>query len=251
MGNNIQNQKCVASSKYWNDHWPEKKFSIASSRHPIRRWIESEVRATTKADVFEIGCYPGKFLAVFGELGYTLNGIDSFSKTNPAMSDWLKNEGYKIGQFYQSDFLNFSSKQQYDIVCSFGFIEHFKNWEEVLINHIRLTKDGGHIIIDVPNLKSPLYYFLYKIFEPEVLKNHEFSAMNKETIKTVFRNNGCTVEAAMYLSRFHFRFVTKQSWPFTVIEKCINSFGLLLELLPKSIYARYIAVSAIKELSNR
>lgn len=237
--------------KILSDHWSEKKFNIASSHHPIRRWIESEVRATTKADVFEIGCYPGKFLAVFGKLGYTLNGIDSFSKTNPAMSDWLKNEGYKIGQFYQSDFLNFSSKRQYDIVCSFGFVEHFKNWEEVLINHIKLTKDCGYIIIDVPNLKSPLYYFLYKIFEPEVLKNHEFSAMNKEAIETVFRNNGGIVEIAMYLGRFHFRFVTKQSWSSAVIEKCINFFRFLFELLPKSVYARYIAFSAIKELSNR
>lgn len=245
-----RDMECVTNSKYWNSHWHEERFNIASGHHPIRQWIESEVCAATKADVFEIGCYPGKFLAVFGELGYTLNGIDSFFKTNPAMSDWLKSEGYKIGQFYQSDFLNFSSKRQYDIVCSFGFIEHFKNWKEVLINHIKLTKDRGYIIIDVPNLKSPLYYFLYKIFEPEVLKNHEFPAMDKEAIEKTFRNNECDVKTARHLGRFYFRFVTKQGLPFTVIEKCINFFRPLFELLPKSVYARYIAVSAIKTSSN-
>lgn len=240
----------VANSKYWDNHWREEEFSIAPSHHPIRQWIETEVTATTKADVFEIGCYPGKFLAVFGRRGYILNGIDSFFKTNLVMPRWLEDEGYKIGQFYQSDFLNFLSKRQYDIVCSFGFIEHFKNWDEVLIKHIRLAKDGGRIMVDVPNLKSPLYYFLYKIFEPEVLKNHEFSAMDKDAIETVFKNNECVIKTATHLGHFYFRFVTKQNRSSAIIEKCINFFRPFFELLPKSVYVRYITVSAVKISNN-
>ncbi len=240
----------IVSSKYWDNHWRKEDFSIASKLHPIRQWIESEILPTTEFDVFEIGCYPGKFLAVFGELGYTLNGIDSFPKTNLAMPRWLKDEGYKIGKFYQSDFLNFSSKRQYNIVCSFGFIEHFKNWDEVLTQHIKLTKEGGCIMIDVPNLKSSLYYFLYKIFEPEVLKNHDFSALDKVAIEKVFKNNGCIIKPVKYLGHFYFRFVTKQSQTSLIIEKCINFFKPFFELLPKSVYERYIVVLAIKTPSN-
>jgi SAM-dependent methyltransferase len=238
--------RSVASSNYWDNHWHEKEFSIASCNHPVRQWLESEIVLSTKADVFEIGCYPGKFLAVFGERGYTLNGIDSFPKTSSALPGWLKEAGYKTGQFYQADFLNFSPKKQYDVVCSFGFIEHFKNWNKVLVNHIRLAKDRGRIMVDVPNLKSPLYYYLYKIFEPEVLENHEFSAMDKDAIERVFKNNKCIVKTATHLGNFYFRFVTKQNRLCHIIEKSINFFKPFFELLPKSVYARYIVIAAIK-----
>ena len=139
---------------------------------------------------------------------------------------------------------------KYDIVCSFGFIEHFKNWDAVLIKHIDFAKDGGYIMVDVPNLKSPLYYLLYKIFEPEVLKNHELSVMDKNVICGIFENNGCTVKTATYLGYFYFRFVTRHDKLSLAFAKCINFLRPLFELLPKSVYMRYVVVSAAKTGSN-
>ena len=233
--------------EYWRDHWQAEKFSIAPQHHPIRQWIESEVAQTTDADVFEVGCYPGKFLAVFGEKGYTLNGIDCFSEKYSTMQNWFKDEGYKVGQFYQSDFFGVLPAQQYDIVCSFGFIEHFEDWPEALSRHVGLIKAGGHIMIDVPNLKSPLYYLLYKILEPRVLKNHYLSVMNIDAISDVLEKNGCTVKTATYLGYFYFRFVTHTNKLSLVVTKCINLLRPLFELLPKSVYMRYIVVSAVKQ----
>lgn len=238
------------SQQYWSDHWHGKEFSIAPQHHPVRQWIESEVTQSATADVFEVGCYPGKFLAVFGERGYSLNGIDSFSEMNSEMQKWLENEGYKIGQFYQSDFCHFISPKKYDIVCSFGFIEHFKSWEIALVKHVELAKDGGQIMIDVPNLKSPLYYWLYKIFEPTVLKNHVLSMLDKNVICDVFEKKGCVVKTAKYLGHFYFRFVTRHDKFSIAIAKCINFFRPIFELLPRPVHARYIAISAVKNDSR-
>ena len=237
----------VANQKYWDDHWCIDKFSIAPQHHPIRIWIESEILQTINADVFEIGCYPGKFLSVFGEKGYTLNGIDSLAEKNLAMKEWFKSKGYKTGQFYQSDFCNFSPICLYDIVCSFGFIEHFRNWEAILSKHVELTKEGGYIMIDVPNLKSPLYFLLYKILEPQVLKNHNLSAINMEAICSILKKNECIIKTASYAGYFYFRFVTRNDKLSLMITKFINFFRPFFELLPKSIYMRYIIVSAIKQ----
>ncbi|HPG41020.1 MAG TPA: class I SAM-dependent methyltransferase [bacterium] len=43
-----------------------------------------------------------------------------------------------------------------DAVCSFEFIEHVNNAEQVLSEMIRITKSGGLVIIMSPNLFSPL-----------------------------------------------------------------------------------------------
>jgi len=146
--------------------------------------------------------------------------------------------------------LEFLPSQQYDVVCSFGFIEHFKDLDEVLIKHIQLAKEGGSIMVDVPNLKSPLYYLLYSIFEPEVLKNHELSAMNIDAIRDVLGKQGCVVKTATYLGYFYFRFVTRHDRFSTAIAECINFLRPIFELLPKSVYMRYIVVSATKHGSN-
>lgn len=234
------------NQQYWSDHWQGNEFSIAPQHHPVRQWIESEVAQSAGTDVFEVGCYPGKFLAVFGERGYTLNGIDSFSEMNSAMQEWLEGKGYKVGQFYQSDFCHFTSPKKYDIVCSFGFIEHFKNWEIALVKHVELVKDGGYIMIDVPNLKSPLYYLLYRMLESTVLKNHVLSTLNKNVICGVLEKNGCTIKIAKYMGHFYFRFVTRHDKFSLALAKCINFFRPIFELLPKSVYARYIVVSVTK-----
>ncbi|MGC9605204.1 MAG: class I SAM-dependent methyltransferase [Minisyncoccia bacterium] len=193
----------------------------------------------------EIGCYPGKFLAVFGEKGYELNGVDSFHGTD-SLSGWFKSRGYRYNHFYEADIFDFKSQIKYDLVCSFGFIEHFNDLEEVLDKHLELLKPGGKIIIDVPNLNSPIYYFLYKLFEPDVLKNHVLSSMNLKAITSVMIAKGCRIDYSGYVGRFYFRFVTKQGVTRRCISKVINLFSLLLSLLPDSLYKRYIGVIATK-----
>lgn len=239
--------KSVANKAYWNNHWEKTNFEIAPTNHPVRQWIEKEISSTKGDSCLEIGCYPGKFLAVFGEKGYTLHGIDSFVGTESLLPTWLRNKGYKVGTFYQLDFLHFKTPNLYDVVYSFGFIEHFKDWQGILYKHVELAKTGGNIIIEVPNLKSPLYYFLYKLFEPNVLENHEMSAMDLEAIRKVLEKKGCKIQVADYIGVFYFRFVTRHDKLSTIIANFINFFRPLFQLLPNCIYARYIGVIAVKK----
>ena len=238
--------KSVVNKEYWNKHWQGASFSIAPKHHPVRKWIEKNISSVNNSSCLEIGCYPGKFLAVFGERGYTLNGIDLFNGTESLLIKWFKKKGYKIGSFYKSDFLEFNSDNSYDIVSSFGFIEHFKDWETVLRKHIELTKIGGKIMIEVPNLKSPLYYFFYKIFEPNILKNHELDVMDLKKIKDFLKKENCEIKSAKYIGHFYFRFVTEDNKITRFITRLINLLRPVFCLLPISIRARYIGIIAVR-----
>lgn len=246
-GRRLKLMKSIVDKNYWENHWQKIKFEIAPQNHPIRQWIELKVPETNYKTCLEIGYYPGKFLAVFGEKGYVLNGIDFFTESQNSSILWLKKCGYNIGSFYKSDLWDFKVSESYDIVCSFGLIEHFKNWKEVLNKHIELTKTAGTIMIDVPNLNSFLYRFLYKLFEPRVLKNHESSAMNISNICHVFKENKCDIKKADYFGYFYFRFVTRHDKISVIVSKIINIFRPIFELLPKSIYMRYIVILAVKQ----
>jgi SAM-dependent methyltransferase len=65
-----------ADQKYWDKYHEGFELQIAPEIHPIRQLIERYFPKTDNETCIEIGCYPGAFLAVFGELGYELYGID-------------------------------------------------------------------------------------------------------------------------------------------------------------------------------
>lgn len=237
--------KSVATPEYWGGHWNKTILEIASSVHPVRQWIEREIPDTTSATCLEIGCYPGKFLAVFGEKGYELNGIDFF-KGSSAVGGWLKHSGYRMGEIVEADFLEHKTSATYDLVCSFGFIEHFKNWPELLEKHERLLKLEGRIVLDVPNLSSPLYYALYRLLEPETLENHVLKAMDLAALRTYFKERGYRIQFADYIGKFYFRYVTRQDNRSKMIERFINFLAPLFELLPSSVYKRYIGIIVVR-----
>ncbi len=99
--------KSVVNKEYWNKHWQGADLDIAPNHHPVRKWIEKNIPSTKNGNCLEIGCYPGKFLAILGEKGYILNGIDLFNGTESLLSSWLRKKKYKIGSFYESDFFLF------------------------------------------------------------------------------------------------------------------------------------------------
>ena len=117
--------------QYWNKVNNFSGFEHPSPNNFIRKQIEQFVLPNSHGDAFEIGCYPGTYLSIFGDAGYTLNGVDIYANVI-SMETSLQKRGYKTGSFFQSDFETFLPQQNYDVVSSFGFIEHFKTYKEII-----------------------------------------------------------------------------------------------------------------------
>ncbi len=230
----------ITDINYWEEHWGKVIYKEATiTTHPVALWINNNTPTGDNLKCLEIGCYPGKFLALIGKMGYEINGVDWNENIN-VMEEWFKSKNYKCGVFQKNDFLNYRSFRKYDLVCSFGFIEHFNNWTKIIDKHLNLMGKNGICLIEVPNLNSPLYHFLYKILEPKVLENHISDAMSLNKIKRYIRTTDHNLTKADYVGHFYFRFVTKKGRYYSILENVINFFGKILDLLPKNISARYI-----------
>ena len=57
-------------------------------------------------------------------------------------------------------------------MCSFGLIEHFKNWSSTLKIISEFLKPGGLMITTIPNLFG-INAFISKIFRPKIYYGHE------------------------------------------------------------------------------
>ena len=95
-----------------------------------------------KGTCIEIGCVPGAYLGYMAKKGYEISGVDWDKRVN-FMEHHARKKGYKTGSFYEQDVLKFYPKEKFDVVCSFGFIEHFSNWQQMLVGivHWQRMKD--------------------------------------------------------------------------------------------------------------
>jgi cyclopropane fatty-acyl-phospholipid synthase-like methyltransferase len=142
---------------------------------------------------FEVGCYPGNYSVYLGKkFNYSISGIDKTPHVVDRLPKLLKSEGVKVDHLYHEDFLDFKPSEKYDVVCSFGFIEHFLDLEMIFKKHIDLLKPSGILIITCPNFTRGQYLF-HKLFDSENLKQHVINSMNLPRWRRILKENDMEV----------------------------------------------------------
>jgi 2-polyprenyl-3-methyl-5-hydroxy-6-metoxy-1,4-benzoquinol methylase len=219
-----------ASKEYWEQSYATVKPGIAQKSDTIRLWIEQHfppVSKNEKKTCIEIGCYPGDYLSVFGELGYELYGID-YCKQLDLMVASLKNKGYSLGRFWKEDFSRFGPQKKFDVVVSFGFIEHFTNFCEVIEKHISLVKTQGYLVVEVPNFIGGFQHWFHVNFDKLNYARHYIPAMDIEKWIDILRKRNFRIIYKGYFGRFHF-------WTQTEYESMSLLARLSLKVLSKFI----------------
>lgn len=181
----------------------EYRFSRHES-HGIDAFIKKYIPKNKNGNCIEIGSYPGPHLTTFGDLGYTLNGIDFHPDNRIGLPAWLKSQNYLTGEFLSIDFFEFEANKKYDAVASFGFIEHFINYKEVIAKHASIVNDGGYLIITTPNFRGWLQYRLHNIFDKKNLALHNTKSMNPRIWKTLLEESGFEIIFHGYFGNFWF-----------------------------------------------
>lgn len=193
----------LITSQYWEDYYSNCNFQIAPLEDQTRKWIEKHV-CRVEGDALEIGCMPGRYLAVLGELGYLLNGVDWTSRVNTDLPRWLAAKKYKIGDFFNEDFTFFKTNNKYDLVCSFGFIEHFVDWKSILIKHISFLKPEGLLMVSTPNFRGLIHRLLHITIDYENYKRHNIDSMATNIWRKIALNNGLDIIFSGHFGEFDF-----------------------------------------------
>jgi SAM-dependent methyltransferase len=135
-------------------------------------------------DILEIGAAPGRWLAYFKKnFHYNIHAID-YSSTGCQKMQENFDSLHLESTIYRMDILTSSLSEipRFDIVYSFGFIEHFSDFSPVVAKHVELVKKGGLLIIGVPNFAGFTQTILRKT-APRIYTTHNTDAMNIENWK--------------------------------------------------------------------
>jgi len=193
MQNNNQDK---AGQDYWNETWdisalPKPwdiesgdlaKYTERSFFNYLKSTFEENHLLNTKAQLVEVGCARSQVLPVMAsKLGFQISGIDYSPNGCEQTRQMLDLEGID-NDIHCCDIFSIPDELigKYDVVISFGLIEHFSETSGVVTALAGLLKPGGLIFTNVPNMNG-VTGFAQKWFNRPIYDIHV--ALNAEDVK--------------------------------------------------------------------
>jgi SAM-dependent methyltransferase len=184
--------------------------------------------------VVEIGSAPGDFLVRFAQtLGAEPYGVEYTSHGAARNRDVFAAAGYSGDNVIEADFFSdaflAANAGRFDIVVSRGFIEHFVDARAVVERHAALLKEGGLLLILIPNLRG-IYAPWTQRFNPDQLPLHNLELMKAKNFR-----DACAVPGLDILRCGHFG--TFSFWMFTAPPEAqlVNRFIRLLHIVQRGL----------------
>lgn len=170
--------------EFWESYWANCVLPAEIDKNlSFDRCLASAIKThipQIEGEVFEVGCAPGKWLAYMAkEFSLVPSGLEYSKAGMKATEKNFEILGLQGGEIYTGDFFNIQPIKQFDVVMSFGFIEHFSNVDEVINLHLDWLKPGGVLVLGVPNFRG-IYKFIQGVLDQEILDKHNLDIMNLE-----------------------------------------------------------------------
>ena len=143
------------------------------------------------------------------------------------------------------------TKAKFDVVCSFGFIEHFDDYETIFKKHIELLNKNGRLIIEMPNFRYG-QKILHNFFDKPNLKRHNLDIMDLKVLESLCMQYNLKILYLDYYRTINF-WVSQNDKHFWLIKKAIEVFNLFFEFinkvinLPNKYFYPYIVLVAKKK----
>jgi len=222
----------VVSQDYWDASYEKLPLTYAPESVQFKDIFHEYL--PQGGSCFEIGCYPGIFLTYLGKnFNYKVSGVDLTPYVLTRLPQHLAKNGVQLGAFYKENISDFSLSQQFDIVCSFGFIEHFVNFEEIIQKHIDLVKPGGTVIMSCPNFRG-LQRLFHATLDRANLERHVLNAMDLRAWAKILEKNEMEIMYQGYYrtadfwtdvhkpGKFHLRLIRLLIWFTKQIDQRLN-----------------------------
>jgi SAM-dependent methyltransferase len=192
--------------EFWEHYWQDCPLpSEPDMTLPFDRCLARELKKSldlSGGDVLEIGCAPGKWLAFFAKtFGMCASGIEYSAAGMHAVLRNFELLGLSADTIITGDFFELLPSRQFDVVMSFGFIEHFDDPDDVVARHLAWLKPGGTLVLCVPNFRG-IYTPLQRALDPGILEKHNLSIMRPDYFKALAEKFSLTPLHIRYIGSF-------------------------------------------------
>ena len=212
--------KKLSGLKYWNSIYKRSettKVAVNTKRvfrhySQILFWklCDKYLPKEKGLKILEVGCAPGVNGVDFNQkfeyqpfgVDYSPAGCELTKKVFAASGNDPNN--VILADFFSDEFQE-KYKNHFDIVSSFGFIEHFDDCENVVDKHLNLLKKDGYLLITIPNFRGFVNFNLLRFFNKEIIEIHNLEIMDDKKFEKLFDMEGLTKLYCDYYGVFTFR----------------------------------------------
>ena len=199
-----------AGRSYWDQVWQGQPLPAAIDprdtglrNHVERRFHEFFAsafaeRQTAGQALLEVGGGRSRWLPYFAkEFGFNVTGID-YSPIGCEQGEAILRNAGVGGSVILANF--FTPPQEmlgaYDVVVSFGVIEHFEDTESCVASLARFLKPGGLMITSIPNLVGGVGWIQRRVCR-SIYDMHV--PLDREALRTAHERAGLSVRSCDYL----------------------------------------------------
>jgi SAM-dependent methyltransferase len=223
----------LAEQQFWDNFYQNYEIFIANDNDPVIRWMNRYIGDGEGKQCLEFGCFPGRYLAWLGKKGYVVNGIDLTPRVEEDLPAFFQKAGIKTGFLKKEDFFEYNSTDRFDLVCSFGFIEHFPAFKDLILKHAAYVAPGGLLAITTPNFKGWVQHGLHQYLDKANLGIHHIPAMSPEIWADVLRKEGFEIITSGYFGGFDF-------WAEAAERDALQRLSLKLIVKTKKIWTKLL-----------
>jgi len=220
--------------EFWNYVWQDDNpiFNpVEELEIPYNKVFEKYI-PYSKGKAIEVGCYPCNIISyISNKFGYFPEGIDFTKKLEETAKKVFEVNGIKKYKVYHNDFLTWKPKEKYELVTSFGFIEHFDYPEMIVKKHIDMLKPNGTLVLEVPNFNG-LRYFIAKLTDGKTLKKHNMEVMDTKFYEWIAEKYSLEIKYLDYFGEFEYCWLNYYpNWlqkviyyPFKILSKILCGY---------------------------
>jgi 2-polyprenyl-3-methyl-5-hydroxy-6-metoxy-1,4-benzoquinol methylase len=194
-------------------------------------FIDEYLKNSNYKTLLEVGCGSSGWLPYFAKkYNLKVSGIDYSEIGCRLAEENLKMQNINYGEIICKDIFesNCTNGKKYDIVFSYGVIEHFENAEEVVRLFSTFLNPGGLIVTLVPNLKGAMGA-LSRYFVKDIYDMHIVIDVNK--LKSMHKTDKLELLKCNYAGTFTFSvlpLIRSKKWLFKEdsIQRKISTFSI-------------------------
>jgi len=172
----------LSTRDHWEDRWRRQKFSVSKVSFDPSKPMFADLHAlfarslpvSAKMRFLEVGCFPGYYLWYFNRyFEYAVAGLEYVESCCTEAAVCLRREGVSADVMH-ADFFDYSidpSRMTFDVVASFGFVEHFSDYTSVIEKHLNLVSPGGYLLLTIPNHQG-IYGDILRAVDREKFETH-------------------------------------------------------------------------------
>jgi len=190
---------------FWKSFWESRKNLIFYIKpdYVFGDILAGLIKEKGIKNAIELGGFPGYYSIYLKKYQGLATTLFDYYIHDGLIKELLAKNGLKEGDIniIESDLFNYTPQQKFDLVTSFGLIEHFSDTASIIKTHLQFLKPGGTLFITLPNFTG-VNGWVQKNFDKENYDKHYIDCMNPAFLAETCKELGLKEVESYYHGKF-------------------------------------------------